>query len=134
MSVNSGTTPIKMSDSDSEPASPVISQQTPVTENCRKQSTPLSDKTNETTNDLILEEVRKTNASITNFSNRMDAIESRLQSVEQQQQRAVMTPSSSGDSSAERAKNKVPTRVRVSAYKLVATLVWYIYYVPTLYL
>ena len=86
-----------MSDSDSEPASLVISQQTPVTENCREQSTPLSDKTNETTNDLILE-VRKMNTSITNFSNRMDAIESRLQSVEKQQQRAAVTPSSSGDS------------------------------------
>ena len=110
MSVNSGTTPIMMSDSDSEPASPVISQQTPITENCRKQSTPLSDKTNETTNDLILEEVRKTNASITNFSNRMDAIESRLISVEQQQ-RAVMTPSSSGTH--QQRANKVPTRVRV---------------------
>ena len=44
----------------------------------------------------------------------MDAMESRLKSVEQQQ-KAVLTPSSSGDSSVERAKNKVPTRVRVSA-------------------
>lgn len=84
-------------ESDSGPGSPVISQQIP---NGCKQSTPLSDRTNKTTtNDLILE-VRKTNNSIANFSNRMDAMESRLKSVEQQQ-KAVMTPSSSGDSSVE---------------------------------
>ena len=72
-------------------------------------STPLSDKTNE----LILEEVRKTNSSIAEFSTRIDAMESRLKTVEQQQ-KDMTTPSSSGDSSVERAKKKIPTRVRVS--------------------
>lgn len=42
-------------------------------------STPLSDKTNE----LILEEVRKTNSSIAEFSTRINAMESRLKTVEQ---------------------------------------------------
>lgn len=110
-----------MSDSSSEVSSESSSPEkctgrTPsnTTELNRRQlfkSTPLSDKINE----LILEEVRKTNSSIAEFSTRIDAMESRLKTVEQQQN-DMTTPSSSGDSSVERAKKKIPTRVRVSAY------------------
>ena len=77
----------------------------------------LSDKTNVSAQDLILKEVRKTNSSLAEFSTRMDAMENRLKSVEEQQ-KDMTTPSSSGDSSTERVKRKVPTRIRVSALEL----------------
>lgn len=56
---------------------------------------------------LILEEVKKTNFSLS----RLDAVESRLKNVEHQQ---IATASSSTDSAAEIVKRKVPARVRVS--------------------
>ena len=114
-----------MTDSDSCPSSPEISVQNGETpgnagEVSRRQlfrnKNPLSDKTNV---DLILQEVRKTNTSLADFSSRMDAVESRLKSVEQQQKDVTISQSSSGDSSAERAKKKVPTRIRVSSVNFV---------------
>ncbi len=64
---------------------------------------------------LILAEVKKTNSSLDNMSNRIDAMEGRLIAVELKQT-DLMTPnpSSSGSSAEKTKKNKVPTRIRVS--------------------
>lgn len=74
---------------------------------------PLSDKTNV----LILEEMKKTNSSLSHISSRIDQMESRLKTVEQQQKDSPSV-SSSGGSSAEKTKRKVPTRVRVRIWIL----------------
>ena len=58
---------------------------------------------------LILEEVRKTNLLL---ATRVDAMESRLNSFEQQS--TIASSSSSVDSSATKAKKRIPTKVRVS--------------------
>ena len=87
----------------------------------------LSDKTNVSAQDLILKEVRKTNSTLAGFSTRMDAMENRLKSVEEQQ-KDMTTPSSSVDSSTERVKRKVPTRIRVSALELSRSHKYYIIY------
>ena len=71
---------------------------------------PLTDQTNA----LILEEV-KTNSAMADFSGRMDSIAIRLKSVEEKQiQLTTASTSSSADSSVERKKRKVPSKVRVS--------------------
>lgn len=73
-------------------------------------SSHLVDKTNRSEMQLILKELRRTNSSIDNLSDRMDSIDNRLKSVEDKQTEAL-TPSSS--SSVEKIKRKVPSRVRV---------------------
>ena len=60
----------------------------------------------------ILEEVKKTNASLSQFASRLDAVETRLKNVEHQQ----IASSSSAESSAEKVKRTVPARVRVSTF------------------
>ena len=68
------------------------------------------------TQNLILQEIRKTNFRLDSFANQLDSLESRLASVETNQ--LSVTPSSSSASgvekSAERGKRKVPARVSVS--------------------
>lgn len=99
--------------------SPEIPDQTPLTSrdaNCRRQLLGPSVLNNSTNNrsdpqQLILEELRKTNASITAFSTRMDAVEKRLRSVENQQREVC----SSSSSSPELAKRKIPSKVWVRA-------------------
>lgn len=70
-------------------------------------------RTGDDTQQLILEEVRKTNESLAHFSSRLDAIENRVKNIEQYQ---LHTASSSVDSSVEKVKRKVPVRVRVSDF------------------
>ncbi len=60
----------------------------------------------------ILQEVKKTNSSLSEFSSRLDAVESRLKNVEEQQ---LASLSSDADTSVEKVKRKVPARVRVSS-------------------
>ena len=100
------------SSAEEECLSPEVQSQTPpsfnaCSSNGRRQL--FSDKRNPQL--LILEELKKTNECIGGLSNRMDAIENRLKSVEQHQKEAV-TPSSS--SSVESKKRKVPAKIRVS--------------------
>ena len=102
----------------SDPRSDNFDPLTDVT-NCEKRSRKRTNSSSATDMQLkILEELEKANRSISDlsqtFSTRLDAVEKRLESVEQQ---SISTPASSTDqgNSAEKAKRKVPTRVRVSS-------------------
>lgn len=68
------------------------------------------------TQNLILQEIRKANSRLDSFANQLDSLESRLASVETNH--LSVTPSSSSASgvekSAERGKRKVPAKVSVS--------------------
>ena len=66
----------------------------------------------------ILEEVKKTNICLSQFSSRLDAVENRIISIERQH---IVSASSGTDSSMEKGKNKVPARVRVSIYTAIIT-------------
>ena len=58
----------------------------------------------EDTQMLILQQVKKANSSLCEFSFRLDAMENRLNSVEEHQLKQVSCTSSSVDSSAEKVK------------------------------
>lgn len=74
----------------------------------------VSNTASEDPQSLILEEIKKTNISLQSFSTRMDEMDKRLQSIENQQ-KVTVTPSSSADTdNSEKKKRSVPTRVRVS--------------------
>ena len=68
--------------------------------------------TNSNTQELILQELRKTNARLDMFTGRLESLEGHLTSVETT---LSMTPSSSSgvDNSGEKGKRKVPARVSV---------------------
>ena len=69
--------------------------------------------TSSNTQELILQELRKTNARLDMFTGRLESLEGRLTSVETTT--LSMTPSSSSgvDNSGEKGKRKVPARVSV---------------------
>ena len=70
------------------------------------------------TQKLILEELRKTNSRLESFSDRLEALDCRLKSVEQMQLNSS-TPSSSvstDDGSAGKSRRKVPAKVAVRIY------------------
>ena len=96
-----------------ECSSPEVGMQTPNSFICSSSNRRrLFDTETERGANQQLELLQEIKASIDNLSNRMDDIDHRLKSVEQQQ-KEVLSPSCS--SSVEVTKRKVPAKVRVSS-------------------
>lgn len=74
----------------------------------------LSNAIEANTQRLILEELKKTNSRLDTFSERLEAFDGRLKSVEHNLINSTTPSSSSSDSSASKSKRKVPAKVAVS--------------------
>ena len=75
-----------------------------------------STTTSEDTQLLILQEMKKANSRLSAFSDRLEAVESRLASVENNQLSATPASTSADSSADSRKKRKVPAKVRVSLF------------------
>ena len=70
------------------------------------------------TQKLILEELKKTNSRLESFSDRLEALDCRLRSVEQMQLNVSTSTPSSSIGSAGQSSRKVPAKVAVSIYAI----------------
>lgn len=113
-----------MSDeSSNEGYSPEIERQTPSSFICSSSGRRRLFDTDDREANQQLQILQEIKASIGSLSNRMDTIDKRLKSVEQNQ-KEVLSPSCS--SSVESLKKKIPAKVRVSPVWSVRMLIMYL--------